>query len=331
MVTASLTVRAASDRFYLPSVPGLRLTTRRKLNYHWTRWERLTKNPSVECITTATFCEFRAAGIAAGLSHASIETVITDILTVMSALKDRGIVTEIPEPGKRLKIPPPDPEHPELEHIGAAWVAAEESTWPMLPHHQRTAYWRVFLTLVYTSGLRLGDVLSLTWDRVGVDHVRVLASKTNKLQRFPLHPAVLRQLPDMPRLGGRTSRVFAAMPESTPTRLRDALADICERARVPRFTPQGVRVLAGREYERAHGGAGRLLLGHGWPSRSSSFYLSEYEILAEACRKLRLPDELVETSDRQRELEDEAELIRAFRSMDADAKRAILTVARSMK
>lgn len=331
-LTSSGSLRSGSIRMelvhlfrqhYLPNVPDISDTTVKKIRSHCRRWKMATECGRSSQITEQTFVEFRRHCVRRGLSPRTCESIIADIQTLLRCAQKQGLIESVPDVGRKLKCPAADQQPADLTVLGRVYQNVHCARW--CPKY-RSATWRLWIVSAYTLGLRLGDLQSLTWGQVKSNCVQVKAAKTGKLQRFPIHPVLRRHLNEMPQNG---ERVFWTMSLGVTRKVRRTLRELCEELEVDYFTPQMIRRLAGREYEKAHGGAGRILLGHGLGS-SSSFYLSEFEILETACQKIRIPDEFLSDEEREDKRDQLRELIDVCQRLDESKREALATVARSM-
>jgi integrase len=310
--------------------PMVRRRTLDKLRTNVKRFALVTGQTKVDKIDLPLF---RAKAVARGYSPWTIETTIADILAILrSCPAELGI--KLPDVGKRLRTVHTNGIAPTLDALGRMYAACTEPLYPnrwcqvRLSTEDCAAVVRAFLVACYIAGPRLGDVLHLEWVQFAEDTVSFRASKTGKVQQIPLHPVLKRHLQAVPRTG---KRIFESIPWHSRHRLRRALVRLCTDAGVPKVTPQQIRRLAGTEYEKAHGGAGRLLLGHGWPTRATSFYIDELDVLREASRKLRLPQEWLTEQEREQWKLDESQLSTAYRRMSPEGREALIRVAMSLK
>jgi integrase/recombinase XerC len=119
---------------------------------------------------------------------------------------------------------------------------------------------RLALLLLYATGARLGEVGALRWEDVDLVAGPVhLHGKTGG-RTVPLHPQVLAAIEAAPRRG-----IFVLGIEPiTIHGLRYHLDSACYRAKVPRWTPHGLRRLACDTLYRAgvDVGTAAAVLGH---------------------------------------------------------------------
>lgn len=309
---------------------GVRTRTLSKLRTNVRRFAKLT---GTENIRAVDFNLFRERAVACGYSPWTIESTINDVRAILRSLPE-SLRVKLPGLGKRLRTVNTNGVAPKLEAMGRMYAACTDPLYPnrwcqvKLTDEQRVALVRGLLVVSYTLGPRLWDLLHLEWVQFGEDTVSYRAAKTGKLQEIPLHPVLKRHLMMMPRVG---ERLFGPIVWNSRHRLRRTLVQLSRDAGVPAVTPQQIRRLAGTEYEKAHGGAGRLLLGHGWPTRATSFYIDELDVLREASRKLRLPQEWLTPEEREQWKLEQQQLSDAYRRMSVEGKKALLQVALSLK
>ncbi len=184
-------------------------------------------------------------------------------------------------------------------------------------------WWRAWWGMLYFTALRLADGLALDRAHVGSDGIEVRQTKTGGLVRIPLHPVLRRMLANA---GESTGRIFH-VSRNTLYRVTER---ICQAAGIPCLTPQMVRVLSARQYERAHPGAGRLILGRGFPG-ADRYYFDAGEILQSASERLEVPDVLLTADEKRDRASAEFNMLAAFRRLKADQRAAVLKVATSMR
>ena len=101
-------------------------TLRHRLNC-WSRF--------ISCnlpITTTHFKKFRMKAAEAGLSAATIETTIGDVLTIL-----RNTDQVVPKRGRRLRLPPKNTAQPIRTEVGRVYRLAETAQWPQFTIRDR--------------------------------------------------------------------------------------------------------------------------------------------------------------------------------------------------
>jgi len=178
-------------------------------------------------------------------------------------------------------------------------------------------WWQRLLCFAYATGVRRGDLLRLDVSAVVDGELSFTAGKTEKRHVIPIPLAVLRMLP----ASGPICRV-GIKP------LRRVLREWCDRAGVPRITPQALRRLSAREWERAHAGAGAVVLGHdipGW-TKATAAYIDRADLLRAGLPRLRLPASIVAES----EVDEEQDLTTNYRRLTQPERATIRDVVSAM-
>jgi integrase len=310
-----LTLRLASELYYLPANPGLAPRTRRKLLHGWNCWEKRTSNPPINEITHKTFAAFRAACLKEVLSATTIESTVSDALTVLKACVDAEILPGCPSPGKRLVRRHVLHHTPSVAELSAVLAKCDLAKWPRRVL-SAPDWWRAFLAVAYFCGFRRGDLTSLCWTNVREDRLERVQGKTGILTTIPIHPALK---PLLARLARRDA-VFGRA--GSLKQIRGQLKSLCKAAEVAPFTMQGVRRLSSRQWNKARPGCGRLILGRRYPG-ADGFYLDPFEDLLDAMPRLEVPAAIALKQPHR----DERRLLIAFRRLDGcTARQAVKMV-----
>jgi integrase len=237
-----------------------------------------------------------------GLSPRTIESVVSSVRTLCRVAGNDIPIGAKLRAVRRVK---PTPTFAEFSRVidAAAWRSGHNAEW-----------WQRWLCWAYCTGLRRADLLHLRSESIRGDVMILEAGKTGKQQVIPL-PARL------PRGFGRFLHVGVKQ-------LRFALRVFCGRAGVAPFTPQGIRRLAAKEWERSHAGCGAVILGHavpGWSNATAS-YLDGSDLLRLGLPRLRLPAMIADPEREQRT----TEIVSLATSLpDADQSAAV-SVLRAM-
>ncbi|HEV8066757.1 MAG TPA: hypothetical protein VGP76_03405 [Planctomycetaceae bacterium] len=290
------TFRQATAALYVPESPEISCRTVQKLRHQANRWERFTLNPGIEAIGRTDFIAFRQACLDRGLSAATIEGTISDVLTVISHCADAGLLDRIPGCGKRIKRRPILRETPSLESFAKVYSATESVTWPVTLRRSRTSgrirhavqWWQGLLCASYLTGLRSSDLLTITWAEVKADRIVRRMRKTGFEIQIPAHPVLMKHLaalqlatdpqPDDPIFGHLKAHA----------QLRHELGALCLSQGVERIGLQSLRRMAAQSWERARPGAGSLILGHRFRG-ADVFYLDPFAVLQEAMPHVAIP------------------------------------------
>src|SRR5690606_18872912 len=206
-------------------------------------------------------------------------------VTIEAAIKAAGILRGERFSGEKLKRPTKRPVTVPLDDMSRVFAAAQK---------RGNVFVCRFLKWSYLTGLRLGDLMSLTRPQMAADVIDVATSKTGKLQSIPRHPLLNCRLPE------------CEYPlKKSPGRLRTKLRYYCDIAGVPYFTPQMIRRTSATQYELARPGAGGIIQGSalygGRDAVTWKYYLDQVTILTEAQSRLAIPEAMLPKSERTRQ------------------------------
>lgn len=239
----------------------------------------------------------------AKLTH-SATTIENSIKILASLVAASG--SPKPSTGKPLKRPVPDPQAVPFNDFSAAVKAS-------------SGWLRAFLALAYVTGLRRSDLQRISPATIQ-DCLTVGAAKTGKTHRFPIPSWCQRQFREIER--------FPHDPHCIYTAIQNA----CKSASVPYFTPQQIRRLSARTWQRVSPGLGPLILGHSLPgwSAATPYYLDPHAVLFDRICDFP-PIECLLTVEERCEIQSRRERLR--RTIDRLTERqaeTLLTVAESM-
>jgi integrase len=297
-----LTIREAFAKFYVPAAAGLSPATHRKRKHDFNWWERFTPdNPPIGKIDTEVFDEVRRKGLEAGLSNVTIESLISDVLTVLRHLHHTKILSEVPWAGKRLKRRPVLKPTPSIDALSKVYAVVPHVTWPVYkrrlicPHGKFTraqrvdraiTWWKGLFALAYFSGLRRKDLLTLKWDEVQDGWIRRRMEKTQFTVEIPIHPCLKTHLDDLRTKDG--PEVLGYL-----TSFKQIRREMHALAAIAGVNPlllniQALRRLSAQQFEEARPGAGGLLLGHVYRT-VDRHYLNPTKALEQAIPRLLVP------------------------------------------
>lgn len=193
------------------------------------------------------------------------------------------------------------------------------------PAAERSAdWWKRWLSVAYCTGLRRADLLAFTVAQIIDGELAITAGKTGKRQVIPLPAGVISLLPS----GGDITSSQRPLHVGVKQLLR-TLREWSGRAGLaPAVTPQALRRLSAREWERAHAGCGAVILGHdipGW-SKATAAYIDRADLLRAGLPRLRLPAHLGSDTER----EQEQRLTTAFRRLSKDQRGSVCDVVNAM-
>lgn len=120
---------------------------------------------------------------------------------------------------------------------------------------------RLAVVLLYGTGARMGEIASLTWDRVDLEAGEVTLHGKTGARIVPILPPVVQALSGAPRSG---AAVLGVAHSTAVSHLERAIRQACEDAKIRPWTPQGLRRAACDALYRSGEdvGAAAALLGH---------------------------------------------------------------------
>ncbi len=149
-------------------------------------------------VTVAMLEDYGNARLTAGAAPATVNKELRHLRAALRWAMRREYVNRVPDfCGVFIRVEQKQPTTiPEGDFV--AMIEALKA--PDLPLRRRPApWWRVFLYLAYYLGLRRGEILGLTWDRVRFDTLEVVVSAlTSKGRRDRVLP-IASELADMLR------------------------------------------------------------------------------------------------------------------------------------
>jgi len=254
-------------------------------------------------LSTVTPEYFKAVRKSASDENIAASTIEASISQVFSLISRAGFRVDTGQP---LKVPPPhvvfaDPGHVDQAALhGSGWVPC-------------------FLSLAYVTGLRRSDLQSIRPSSLGDSLIRK-ANKTQKIQRFPLPKWCQRQCQKIDRFPRDEHAIY------------DGILAACRAAKVPYFTPQQIRRLSARTWERVQPGLGPLILGNSLPgwNDATRYYLDPFEgLFNRVCDFPPLPS-LLTTEEKCAAESRRQRLIRTIERLTAEKQQTLLTVAEGL-
>lgn len=320
---------------YLSLHPHIRPRTVRELLYNLNRWSKIAAEQDIAAITAETFDDFREKS---NHSPTTIEATVRAVRGVLAACERRGLIERVPHIGIRSQIPEPQPRIVALESLSRFYQHCGVALWPgkavprgrgrgcvSTPHSWAADFWRVFLVVAFFTGLRLGDLLQLTRRHFEGDLLAVKASKTNKVQTFPLHPVVTRHV-----RAAKWCRIDAPMfpVGGSVHQFTREMKRISAAAGVETITAKTIRIVAGNAWEAAWPTAGAALLGHSIFKGATRFYLRPSPLLESALPRLKVPDAFLNSDEREHGRDRFEEMRRHWERMPTDSQDLLLGMAR---
>lgn len=240
-----------------------RQTTRREPIYSANRFARLVSDLPAARMTPDHLQRYRELCQTKGLSAKTIESSISDIVTVCRFVTGQSVNV-----GRRITIPKPDPQPVSLDTIDMVWPLAD----PWLQQWIILSYW---------TGLRLSDAMHLQTTLTGPASVlRFTAGKTGHRHGWPMPEWIRKWMSPQP-LPFRTATDFATKI------LRACLVRHCRSANVDKFLPKNLRQRGLTEWMRADGTAGAIV--HGCGLGVLKHYVDPITLLEPHVHRVRVP------------------------------------------
>lgn len=282
-MSSKLTIRGVFEKFSERWEQIHSPKTRVKYRYDLDRWERFSGNPTLAKICGAVLMRFRDAAHQAGLADSTIHGTFQGVYAILREAQRRGLISAIPEKPRRRREPPRKGPPPSLE-VFDRFVRTGDAMFDRgeIRTRLQNGWFRACMALAYFTAMRRSDLLSLEWDQIIGDTIEFRAQKTGKLHVIPMHPLLQGILADFREIGQR--KVIPVGQIS----IKRACHAVCREIDASSIHIQNIRKLSARQYERAHAGAGALILGHSIPG-ATAYYLDAPEILRHAVAKLAVP------------------------------------------
>lgn len=346
-------IREAFGRFVLPAAQFADSTTKNHRSM-LSRWERLTTNPPVKSVTSATIAAYRTTCKGAGYAPDSTEGGIRTILRVLRACQEAGLIPVVPSPGVSLTLRQSPRYVPPLADFGLLHQAAEAAKWPTWC--DPAPFWRTVFAAVFWTGCRRGDAFGrLLWESVTADTISWSAAKTGKLHVFPMHPVLKRHLEswrascasaersaDGASAASGTASARRNAAGRCPSTLDDRLFPIgkCNHqilremrrmsaaAGVRPITLQSLRRLSATEWQAAKWGAGEVVQGCAL-GKASRLYIVP-RILQQAAPLVEWPSEMLTAEERDRRAREEAIVMDRFRRLGENDRGMIVRLVEGL-
>jgi hypothetical protein len=280
-------------RQYLAS----RTIARREPLYSANRIARLIGDIPIAELTTEVITDLRGKMLASGLAPRTVESTISDLLTVAQYHTGKTV-----NRGHRVRYERPQPTPVEIDVVNAIW-----------PH---CAPWmQTWIAFTYWTGLRLTDsmgALNEYRDKPLPPVMRWRARKTGKHHVFPI-PGWLRSRVESGPYRFRTTSDFAKR------QIRAALHFACLKSACETVLPKQFRQRAITEWSIVNANAGAFI--HGRDIGILNHYVDPLAVLESAAPRVRLPTCFGATQDCGESL------LRNFQRCDEQAKSIVALTA----
>lgn len=260
-------------------------------------FEQYTGNPPIAEISNVHLQKLKSGMLEAGYSPATVNLTLEFLRKIFRVLQPQrlgcpqglGLIERFPYV-KPCKVPRKQPRRVPLDDLSRAFEAASAATKPR-KYLNPADWWRAWISLIYFSGFRRCDMLSLMPEIFDFEAgtVDFQSLKTGKCDLFPLHPIAATYLKRIwdPWTSGR-KKVFQGFTRDGGL-LYQEWGNIIRQAGVERFSFHDIRRTAASEIERVSPGVGPTFLQHVPEGVSEVFYLNRNEELREAILKMRVP------------------------------------------
>lgn len=289
------------ENVYPDERPQTANSTMGKLRAHVARWVSVMDNLPANQVDRKSVLTFRRKCVELGISPSTINSyvrTISDLLRMSSHEID----------SKKLKLAERDSPlpTPTIADLGNVWRITASASWPSMRRVNArpvwckigpTLWWRGLLMVEFCTGLRRADVFGLKWSDVQEHRIPTINRKTGKLQYLPI-PEPLKPWLNLLRKNGTETVLGANDRQSQIDRELNALG---KAVGLPGLGCQCLRRAAARAYEKAHAGAGKLILNHG-KSVTETSYLEIEDTLRDASAKLIYPEPFLEPPSLERQL-----------------------------
>lgn len=242
---------------------SVRSIIRKEPIYSANRFAALVSDIPVDTLCTEHLEQYRALCVARSLSPKTIESSISDLITVAAEFTGKRV-----KPGRRLRIPSPRPKGIPIAAIDAIW--------------QECPQWlQQWIAVSYWTGFRLSDVMTLMMrETITGDIIQTTASKTRRDHAVPLPKWLTRFFPLTPPWKRAT--------DYWRKKIRKTMAAACDRIGCDPFGPKAIRRLSINEWTRASSTAGAII--HGTGLGVMAHYLDPLSVLQSAAPRVRLPN-----------------------------------------
>ena len=244
--TGRITWDEFRDRYETRGIDGLAAETQNKAGYILDTFERLMSPKSLRLVTTDVVSEFQSKLRQEGKAEATIKSYLGHLRAALNWARDNGLIHQSP----RFKMPK---RAKNSKLMKGRPITVEEfermlQATRSVVSKSRAKAWRRYLRGLWSSGLRLGESINLSWDIPGtirvlmenparpMFHIPAGAEKGNKNRLLPVSPELARLLTRIP-VENRTGYVFD-IPSAIGTRYSDTrsvgrvISDIGKKARV---------------------------------------------------------------------------------------------------
>lgn len=133
---------------------------------------------------------------------ASVNKSLRYVKSILNFAQRRGFEVASPNVIEMMKQPETDTAHLPDEDLQAILEVVDQAKLPVSDAYETSDWWKAFLMIQRSCGLRVGECLDLKWDWVRLDKAELIlpVQKNGKRTRFPLGPKMvelLKQIQDV--------------------------------------------------------------------------------------------------------------------------------------
>lgn len=266
---------------------------------------------------------FRNRRLNDGSSPATIEATIATVRTIA---RHFGIDVR---PGRRLKIPAPDPDVPTHTRVAAIYCATVCTKWPKrLTSANRSAWWRAWISVACWTGFRLSDLRALKWSDIDDMGIHLRATKTSRHGRprlvVPMCAMVERAL--KPIRGWYGDSVFGNA--TSLKQLRRELQRMAAHGHVEYVPPHGFRRFAIDIWTSADPVAGQIIQGN--RLGVMGHYLNVHRHLSRCAGQVEYPEAFCTEDEYRARKHAESILLASYRAANTSTRQLILDLAKKL-
>lgn len=248
------------------------------------RWEGIVGRVPIDQIDRAMILEFGQKLLDGGFALATARNYIYQITTIIKRSGGPWLSMSTVRAHRQT------PTHAELSRL---WDATRAMTWPFVPSSESDVcwfgippaiWWRAFLMIAFSTGLRKADLLCLRWDQVSSDRILVDTGTDSKSVGVPIADALVPWLRVL-KIGNSKT----VLGVETDCHFDRVLLSIASHANCRPINFKALELAAAAAFEKARPGAGEIIrtLNTSVPKEISA---ARFQLLRSASKRLTYPD-----------------------------------------
>lgn len=202
-----------------------------------------------------------AQRLQAGLDPETVKDDRTGLLTLWRAMDEHYLVELPPRRIRKVKVPRKPVRTWNMEQLRTLLKTADglQGFFKFHPEIRRAHFWRAFILVKYSSGIRLGDMMAMRWDQISPDGMlTVVMQKTGDMVTTKLPPEVVAAM--APLRKRETPEVFGGILGRKY--LMDNFKRLVHTAGLPAGTSKWLRRASATQIEIVSPGGAKAFLGH---------------------------------------------------------------------